>query len=253
MDHQSKAEQIIRCHYSRGMFTKSAAFYDALYSWKDYPAEAHYIKEIVARNSPEARTLLDVACGTGAHLEHLGDAFELSGLDLDPELLAIARSRIPEGIFYEDDMISFDLGRRFGAVICMFSSIGYVGTVDNLNRAMRTMAAHAEHGGVVIVEPWFRPDQFEEGRSDVLVGRSGDLVIERTSFTRRLGSKSVIDFAYVVSDSSGEERDRFTEQHVLGLFTEEEYRRALSHAGLDAREVDDDGPTGRGLFVGARP
>ena len=233
------------------MFTKSARFYDALYSWKNYPAEAHYIKEIVGRRAPHAFSLLDVACGTGAHLEHLVDSFQASGLDLDPELLAIARARVPSADLHLGDMTSFDLGRRFDVVTCMFSSIGYVRSVDRLAQAAEALARHIEPRGLLILEPWFGPGEFEDGRVDTLVGRSGDLTIERLARSRLEGRDSIIDFDYTVTDSSGV-KEHFSESHVLGLFAREEYDEAILGAGLSHVEWDESGPTGRGLVTATR-
>ena len=84
-------------HHWPTMFNKSAAFYDLLYSFKDYAAEADKVRLVIdAANKSGGRRLLDVACGTGHHLHHLKEHFEAEGLDLDPELLAIARQRLPE-------------------------------------------------------------------------------------------------------------------------------------------------------------
>ena len=130
------------------MFTKSARFYDAVYSFKDYAAEAAKVDALIKERNPRARTLLDVACGTGMHLEHLRGRYDAEGLDLDPELLAIARERLPGIRLHEADMIEFDLARLFDAVTCLFSSIGYARTVKNLNRAVAAMALHLEPGGV---------------------------------------------------------------------------------------------------------
>lgn len=233
------------------MFTKSARFYDALYSWKDYPAEAHYIKETVDKRAPHAVSLLDVACGTGAHLEHLVDSFQVSGLDLDPELLNIARGRVPSADLHLGDMSSFDLGRRFDVVICMFSSIGYVRSLDRLRQAAYALATHMEPGGLLMLEPWFGPGEFEDGRVDTLVGRSDDLTIERVARSRLEGRDSIIDFDYTVADSSGV-RERFSEHHVLGLFTRQEYNKAIEGAGLGHLEWDERGPTGRGLVTATK-
>jgi SAM-dependent methyltransferase len=231
------------------MFTKSARFYDALYSWKDYPAEAREIERIVARHAPSATSLLDVACGTGLHLAHLVGSFELNGMDLDPGMLELARSRVPEATFYEADMASFDLGRRFGAIICMFSSIGYMRTTDRLQAAFGRMSGHLDEGGVVVVEPWFSPEEFEDGRTDSLVGHSGGLTIERTALSSVRGTDSIMDFSYEVSDEKGAPLETFDEKHVLGLFTGDEYEAALSSAGLELIDEAQDGPTGRGLYV----
>ena len=35
---------------------------------------------MLAEEAPEAKTLLDVACGTGRHLELLGEDYEVEGL-----------------------------------------------------------------------------------------------------------------------------------------------------------------------------
>ncbi|MBA2616521.1 MAG: class I SAM-dependent methyltransferase, partial [Actinobacteria bacterium] len=52
------------------MYSRSARVYDALYStFKDFVAEAERVHELIQSRKPGARTLLDVACGTGAHLE----------------------------------------------------------------------------------------------------------------------------------------------------------------------------------------
>lgn len=61
------------------MFERSVRFYDALYSWKDYEGEAARLHELIQQLRPGARTLLDVACGTGKHLEHLRAHYEAEG------------------------------------------------------------------------------------------------------------------------------------------------------------------------------
>jgi SAM-dependent methyltransferase len=112
------------------MFTNSAHIYDAVYSFKDYEAESRRLRAVIEERSPGAATLLDVACGTGKHLEQLRAWYEVSGLDLDSQLLALARERLAVVELHEGDMTAFSLGRRFDVVTCLFSSIGYVGTVE---------------------------------------------------------------------------------------------------------------------------
>jgi ubiquinone/menaquinone biosynthesis C-methylase UbiE len=54
------------------MFTKSARFYDAIYSFKDYAQESAKIDALIRQHSHSGgSTLLDVACGTGAHSGYL--------------------------------------------------------------------------------------------------------------------------------------------------------------------------------------
>ena len=63
--------------------------------------------ELIRERNPSARTLLDVACGTGKHLEVLQHEFEVEGLDLDGDLLAIARERLGPAVpLYQGDMLA---------------------------------------------------------------------------------------------------------------------------------------------------
>lgn len=231
------------------MFEKSSAYYDALYSWKDYPGEVAKLHELIRRFRPSASSLLDVACGTGHHMELLSAHYEVEGLDLDANLLEIAAGRNPGVTLHAGDMIDFDLGRTYDVVMCLFSSIGYVQSVENLQGAIRSMAAHLEPGGVLFIEPWFRPDTFEEGHIGLLVVDEPDLKITRMNSTRRAGNVSILDFDYLVGTSEGTEH--FTETHRLTLFTDKDHLDAMRAAGLEPQEPAD--LMGRGLHIAIKP
>jgi SAM-dependent methyltransferase len=232
------------------MFTRSARFYDAIYGFKDYAAEAAKIDALIQQRNPGARTLLDVACGTGLHLELLRDRYYVQGLDLDRELLAIAAARLPDVLLHEGDMLDFDLGRRFDVVTCLFSSIGYVKTVENLGRAVESMANHLAAGGVLMIEPWLTPDVWEDGHLGAVFVDEPDLKIARVNSSDREGRLSRFVFHYLVLTSDGVER--FEEPHELALFTHDEYLAAFGDAGLQVSH-DPDGLMGRGLYVGWSP
>ena len=108
----------------------------------------------------------------------------MSGLDLDPQLLAIARERLGDVELHEGDMTAFSLGRRFDVVTCLFSSIGYVGTVERLDDAIAAMAAHLNPGGVLIVEPWLTPEAWMADRPHLLSVDEPDLKIARMTHLR---------------------------------------------------------------------
>lgn len=229
------------------MFDKTAELYDLFYDWKDYAAEAAKVRDLVAARNQGARTLLDVACGTGRHLEHLRDGYAVEGLDLDESLLAVAAERLPGVALHHADMRDFELGRTFDVVTCLFSSIGYVRTVENLERAIGTMARHLAPSGVLLVEPWFAPEQFDPhhiGR--VVVAERPDLQAVRMNGSRVDGTLSILDFHYLVARPGTVEH--LTETHTLGLFTAEEYRAAFERAGLTV-EHDEEGLMGRGLWI----
>ena len=233
------------------MFDRSQRLYDLVYSFKDYPAEAQRLVELIEERQPQARSLLDVACGTGKHLAELRQRFpDSEGLDLDEGLLAVARERLPELAFHQGDMTSFDLGRRFDAVTCLFSAIGYAVTEERLRAAIAAMGAHLEPGGVLLVEPWFEPEVWKPGHLHLLTVDDPDVKIARATIAGLEGTVSIMDFHYLVVTNDGAEH--FTEHHEAGLFTAAQMTEAFEAAGL-AVELDEVGLIGRGLYVATRP
>jgi SAM-dependent methyltransferase len=228
------------------MFSRSARLYDAIYSFKDYPAEAERLHELVETRVPAARTLLDVACGTGAHLAELRRWYEVEGVDLDPGLLEVARERLPGVPLHEGDMVDFDLGREFDVVTCLFSSIGYVRTRDGLMRATASLSRHVAPSGVLVVEPWLEPGVWEAGRIGSVFVDEPDLKVARMNVG---GSAEAMEMHYLVG--TPDHVEHFTERHELGVFSREEHIEAFRTAGLTV-EHDPDGLMSRGLYIGTR-
>jgi len=230
------------------MFTESAELYDLIYStFKDYPAEAAALAGVIRREHPQAKTILDVACGTAEHARLLArdHGFAVDGLDLDPAFVRIARGKL-RGQVFEGDMTSFALPRRYDVVQCLFSSIGYVRTLDNVRRAFERFREHLAPGGIALVEPWFAPGVMQHGRVSINTAETDAVRVARMAHTEVEDRMSRIRFEYLVGRVSGIQHT--TEVHELGLFTTEEQLRAFDDAGLEAKH-DPVGVDGRGLFV----
>lgn len=231
------------------MFSESAELYDLIYSrFKDYVAEAERIAALIRRVHPGARRILDVACGTGEHAYLLTErhGFDVDGLDLDPALVRIAQAKVPSGEFRTADMTDFELGRKYDAVLCLFSSIGYVRTLENVQRTLAHFRRHTAPDGIVVVEPWFTPDALESGRIYLKTAESDALTVCRMSHMQVEGRLSKLCFEYLIGRSDGIERA--SEVHELGLFTVDEMLGCFSAAGLTA-EYNSEGLYGRGLYV----
>jgi len=234
------------------MFSKSAKFYNALYGsmGKDYAAEAQKVHLIIQQHKKSpGNALLEVACGTGLHASILQKDYQVEGLDLDAEMLAIARQNYPDIPFHQADMAEFDLGKQFDIVTCLFSSIGYVKTKKRLEQAIQTMTEHLLPGGVLIMEPWFTPEQWKPGRVSALFVDQPELKIARMNTSEAEGCLSFFVFHYTVGTPQGVEY--FTERHELGLFTSEEYLEAFRKAKLEVIH-DPEGLDGRGLYIGLK-
>lgn len=236
------------------MYDKSARIYDLLYTGtgiKDYSAEAADLHQIINEACPSAHTLLDVACGTGAHLAQLQRWYAVEGVDISPAMLEVAGERLPGVPLHLADMRKLDLRRRFDVVTCLFSSIGYVTDPSELQSAVKRLAEHVRPGGVLILDGWVRPDEWSDTyRSYPDVAGDDKMMVVRLGFTRRVGKLTELDMHHLVRSESG--IDYFVENHRLALTPTEDYVAAVEAAGLKARVVPNFMPA-RDRIVGTRP
>jgi ubiquinone/menaquinone biosynthesis C-methylase UbiE len=245
------SEFVLHSHKGIRMFSETAQYYDLIYSQKDYQAEVEKLLAFIGEHrSSNGDRLLEVACGTGHHIYYLKEHFSVEGMDLDPKLLEIACKRNPKITFTEGDMIDFDLGRQFDIITCLFSSIGYVKTHENLDKTIYSMMRHLTPGGLLLIEPWFTPQDWRPGTLHALVIDEPELKIVRMNLSQSEGNLSYFDFHYLIGTLEGVEH--ITERHELGLFKKEEMEAAFTDAGLLVL-FDEEGLTGRGLYIGKKP
>jgi SAM-dependent methyltransferase len=232
-------------------YTEIAQYYDMIYSFKDYRAEVEKLTTLIrSHRRSQGTLLLDVACGTGRHLQYLKEHFQVEGLDLSPEMINLARAQLPGVPFHVTDMADFDLGRSFDVVTCLFSSIGYLKTMERIGAALVCMARHLLPGGLLIVEPWFTAETWKTGTVHGLFIDEAEFKLARvnTSFAR--GKISFFDLHYLIGTPEGTRH--LVEHHELGLFSREEMGAAMAATGLEV-SYDEEGLTGRGLWLGTKP
>jgi trans-aconitate methyltransferase len=220
------------------VFERSAHVYDLLYAFKDYETESRDLVSVIRERNPRAASLLDVACGTGKHLALLRTAFpDVAGVDMDAGLLTIARERLPDATFTQADMRTFDLGRTFDAVTCLFSSVGYLRSDEELALAIGRMAAHLAPGGVLVVDGWVRPEAWWPGVNVNALAETADgVAAARVARTWREGDRTVLDMRYLIATAEdGFEQEQ--EIHELTLFSDEAYRAAFATASLTPEVV----------------
>lgn len=231
------------------MFTKSAQYYDLIYSsFKDYTSEAEKIASIIQKHHPNENTILDVACGTAEHAKILNENYnyKVDGIDLDENLLEIARQKNPDSRFEVADMTNFDLGQKYDIVMCLFSAIGYVKTLENVTKTLQCFKNHLLPNGLIIVEPWFTPDSWKPGQIHLKTVETDNLKVCRMGITDCVGNLSTLRFEYLIGTPT--EIQHEIEDHEVGLFTVEEMLQCFQDAGLEV-DYDSIGISGRGLYT----
>ncbi len=228
----------------------TAEIYDLLYANKNYAAEAAKITKIIEDHCESGgNEILEVACGTGTYLGYLEDEFTVEGFDLSPEQVAAAKQRLPEINIFQADMLNFNTGKQYDTVLCLFSSIGYLKSKENLDIALAKMANHTKPGGLVLIEPWLRVEDLIPGYISLESGSGDGIWVSRMGTHTNDGKISTLNMHHMVGRN--DTVDHFVEVHELALYTDEEITDAFVKAGLEVY-IDPEG-LNRRLFIGKKP
>ena len=219
-----------------GIYGKDfAAVYNE--KWLDFGARMWpFLSKTVARRNPDARTWLDLCCGTGTLLRLLCErGFEAAGLDASAHQLKHARENALGARLVRADVRGFRLARRFDVITCLFDSLNYLTTRRDLERAFRRARQHLAQGGLFIFDVntfaglqdrWCRTSTIRE---------PARMVIVETSFDekRALGRCLITGFV-----KEGRRWRRFEEEHVQRGYRPAEVDDLLARAGLAFRQYD---------------
>ena len=112
-------------------------------------AERVWMDRLVAR-IPLNGTILDLGCGTGDPVARAlqEQGFRITGVDSSPNLVAIAKGRLPSAEWIVADMRTLDLKRQFDAVLAWHSFFHL--TQDDQRRVFQVFAAHTAPGGALM-------------------------------------------------------------------------------------------------------
>jgi SAM-dependent methyltransferase len=215
-----------------------AELYDVIYADKPYADEARFVGEhLEAGLGRRPETLLDIACGTGRHAaEFAAMGIDVTGVDINEELLAHARERVPGVEFVAQDMTELDLGElRFDAITCLFDSIGYPQRNELVVAALAGARRHLTEGGAFAFEFLHAPAMLIHA-APLRVRRwatpdGGELL--RVSETAIDAAAQAMDVSYDLVELRADGTfSRWSERQSNRFFSVEEMRALADLAGL---------------------
>ena len=233
-----------------------APHYDAVTG--DAATEAAFIRGIIQRRHSQAATLLDLACGTGGITALLAGAYQVSGLDISPGMLAVAREKLPARTpLYLADMTSFRLNVTFDAIVCAYQGINHLLSLPAWNSTFDCAYEHLNAGGLFVFDIATPGHLVRMASGPKIVQQFADNYLQ---ITVRTADGTLFDWHIEVFELQPDGRYRLLTQTVrLRSFPLADIREALRSRFSDIEIFDDAGhgadeqSTDRAWFACARP
>ncbi|WP_447002706.1 class I SAM-dependent methyltransferase [Saccharothrix isguenensis] len=203
---------------------------------RDHAAESRAIVRLVRDHDPGARRLLDVACGTGLHLRFLREEFDVTGVDVSADMLAVAEAGVPGLRTHRADMREVDLASRFDVITCLFA-VPHLRSAAELELTVARLVRHLAPGGVLLVEPWYAPEEFIEGYVSRDVIEEPERTTVRLSHSTRLDGSRIRMVVHYAEAHAVTGIRHSTDTFDLTLFTAPEFENAFAAAGCVAEHV----------------
>ncbi len=161
-------------------------YYDVAFNYRDVDLECDFIEKKASLFSLSENTaILDIACGTGTHVEQLGlRGYEVDGFDISPQMVEFARKKaFSAGLgsrIWVDNMVAFKTQRKYGVAVNLLTGFNYLLRNDDALIHLDSVADVLESGGIYIVE-LNHPRDFITNRpstANTWVETKGDVSVE---------------------------------------------------------------------------
>jgi len=209
-------------HYHEGHYTQFAR-------WVSETVFPHFQQAL----SFQPASLLDLACGSGIFAAHMAaKGLRVTGLDISPMMLEIAREQSSSVGWVEGDMSRLKLAERFDCVTCFFDSLNYLLKAEELARTFQAVSAHLNPGGYFIFDmntiyglavSWQRfPYNLNQDTEDYLelMGTAYDYELD------------IADVRFIMFEREDERWARFEEVHRERGYHLDDILLLLKQAGL---------------------
>lgn len=205
-------------------FEKIGAYYDLFYQSKPYEEEVNYLDAQFKKYLPDAKTILDLGCGTGKHAKLLhGKGYQVHGVERSKKMFTIASSDAKEGLsFQHADIKTFKTKEKFDIATSLFHVMSYLNDNDSLLTALKNVNAQLRDGGVFIFDVWYTPAVYlQKPETRVKRLKNDQISIVRIAESIIYTDKNVVEVNYqvIINDVKTNETSTVNETHNMRHFS----------------------------------
>lgn len=222
------------------LYKKYAKYYDIFYSQKNYDSEVEFIESIAKNFKVKGKEILDMACGTGNHAQRLAkDGFIVTCVDINSDMLKIAKKKVKNAKFVNGSMQSFKSKRKYDIITCLFSAMSYNKNKSELNQTLLNFYNLLNKGGVVIFDITLFKNIEERYPAYLATFSEDNLQIGMVSQWRQSKENpDIFNVNFLILVKEKGKVDFEIDEHELRRFTIEDVRSAMKTIGFDVKIYD---------------
>lgn len=232
------------------VFDTYALYYDLLYKDKDYNGEADYIEKLIKQYSSEAKSILDLGCGTGRHDFIFAEkGYSVTGIEMSGKMIEAAnknlmpdKSNFPDLKFIQGDIRETELDSKFDVVLSLFHVMSYQTGNEDVRKTLDTAAKHLKPGGIFIFDFWYGPAVLtERPESRVKKLENDEITVERYAEPQLLINENIVDVKYKVhiKEKQNGRTSEINETHKMRYFFLPETRLMLEEYGMHPEHFEE--------------
>jgi SAM-dependent methyltransferase len=221
------------------LYKDLARYFPIITPPEDYLEEGEYFAQVIKNTSPiESKTLLNLGCGAGSDDFSLKKYFKVTGVDLSPEMLKLARKLNPDVKYLQGDMRSVRLKKKFDAV-AVFDAINYMLSKEDLRSLFATAHEHLKPGGLLILVIEVTPQNFRQNLTRSSVHQKDDIEVV---FIENIFDPEPADptyegtYIFLIREKGKLKIE--TDRHVCGMFSLNTWFDLLQEAGFKVNKLD---------------
>lgn len=214
------------------MYTNFAKVYDELMKDVDYRSWANYYISIMNSINPNAKNILECACGTANLSCYFANKYNLTACDLSGDMLNIAKLKARQMQLYikfiHSDMCDVKLNNRQDFVLATCDGVNYLLTKEKALSFFINANRNLNLGGALIFDISSQYKLYQLLPSQPWVNFDEDLCYMWQNFVEK--NKTHMDLSIFVKKSNM--YYRIDETQVQTCFSIETYKRLLKYAGF---------------------
>lgn len=202
-------------------YKEFAKFYDKFYQNKDYEKEVDFLMNFINMGD----NIIDIGCGTGIHASLISSkGFNVDGLDLNEEMLKIARTRL-NSTLYLQNILDININKKYDIVISMFAVINHLKDLNELEKCLLNLKNILQKNGKIIID--LHNPQSSGSKTD-----SFGTITRTMEWDYDKSTKTEITNIIFTKDEK-----KYCDSHTFRIFTIEEVKKCCQNIGLVVKEI----------------